>query len=87
MSEGARSSKSNVWRYVSAAVSLLIVVGIFVYAIPKFADYAQVWKAITTLTPLEMGTLDRRHDLQPLHVLVGEHGGAARACASGRRRS
>ena len=57
MSEGARSSKSNVWRYVSAAVSLLIVVGIFVYAIPKFADYAQVWKAITTLTPIEMGTL------------------------------
>lgn len=57
MSEGARSSKNNVWRYVSAAVSLLIVVGIFVYAIPKFADYAQVWKAITTLTPIEMGTL------------------------------
>jgi len=57
MSEGERSSKSNVWRYVSAAVSLLIVVGIFVYAIPKFADYAQVWKAITTLTPIEMGTL------------------------------
>ena len=57
MSETEQRSKSNVWRYVSAAVSLLIVIGIFVYAIPKFADYAEVWKAITTLTPIEMGSL------------------------------
>jgi putative heme transporter len=57
MGEGEQRSKSSVWRYVSAAVSLLIVVGIFVYAIPKFADYAEVWKAISSLTPIEMGTL------------------------------
>jgi putative heme transporter len=57
VSEAEQRSKSNVWRYVSALVSLLIVVGIFVYAIPKFADYAEVWKAITTLTPIEMGSL------------------------------
>jgi uncharacterized protein (TIRG00374 family) len=53
---GGRSSH-KVWRYVSFAVSLLIVVGIFVYAIPKFADYAEVWRAISGLTPIEMGTL------------------------------
>ena len=53
---GERSGRS-VWRYVSFAVSLLIVVGIFVFAIPKFADYAQVWKAIASLTPIEMGVL------------------------------
>ena len=27
------------------------------YAIPKFADYSAVWKSISSLTPLEMGTL------------------------------
>src|SRR2546425_8075548 len=42
---------------VGYIASVLIVVGIFVFAIPKFADYGAVWKAITTLTPLEMGSL------------------------------
>ena len=57
MGEVGERSGRNVWRYVSFAVSILIVVGIFVFAIPKFADYAQVWKAIASLTPLEMGSL------------------------------
>jgi uncharacterized membrane protein YbhN (UPF0104 family) len=38
-------------------VGLVIVVGIFAFAIPKFADYAQVWKALQDLTPLELGSL------------------------------
>ncbi|MGZ5213496.1 MAG: lysylphosphatidylglycerol synthase transmembrane domain-containing protein [Actinomycetota bacterium] len=50
-------SGRNVWRYVSFAVSLLIVVGIFVYAIPRFADYRAVWASISSLTPLELGSL------------------------------
>ena len=54
--EGGRSGR-GVWRYVSFAISLLIVVGIFVYAIPKFADYAQVWRSISGLTTLELGSL------------------------------
>ena len=49
--------KKNFWRYVSFAVSLAIVVGIFAFAIPKFADYKDVWAAIQTLTPLETGSL------------------------------
>ena len=57
MSEPGGRSRRNVWRYVSFAVSLLIVVGIFVYAIPKFADYSAVWASISSLTPLELGTL------------------------------
>lgn len=31
-------------RIVSGLISLAIVVGIFVFAIPKVADYSEVWK-------------------------------------------
>jgi uncharacterized protein (TIRG00374 family) len=44
-------------RVISGLISLVVVVGIFVYAIPKIADYGEVWKTMTTLTPLEIGTL------------------------------
>jgi putative heme transporter len=44
-------------RLISGAVSLVLVVGIFVYAIPKIADYGEVWTTISGLTPLEIGTL------------------------------
>jgi putative heme transporter len=47
----------NVKKMLGLAASIVIVVGIFVYAIPKFADYAEVWKAAQTLTPLEIGSL------------------------------
>src|SRR5258705_11913136 len=57
MAEAKGRSGHRVWRYVSFAVSILIVIGIFVFAIPKFADYAQVWKSISSLTPLELGIL------------------------------
>jgi uncharacterized protein (TIRG00374 family) len=44
-------------RVISGLFSLVVVVAIFVYAIPKIADYGEVWKTITTLTPLELGSL------------------------------
>jgi uncharacterized membrane protein YbhN (UPF0104 family) len=42
---------------LSAVVGLVIVAGVFVYAIPKFADYSQIWAAMKTLTPLEFWSL------------------------------
>ncbi|MGZ8572042.1 MAG: lysylphosphatidylglycerol synthase transmembrane domain-containing protein [Actinomycetota bacterium] len=57
MAEGDKRRGRKAWRYVSFAVSILIVVGIFVYAIPKFADYSAVWASIRSLTPLELATL------------------------------
>jgi uncharacterized membrane protein YbhN (UPF0104 family) len=45
---------SPVRRIVSGLVSLLIVGGIFVFAIPKVADYSAVWKAFESLTGLEL---------------------------------
>ena len=38
-------------------VSVAIVVAIFAYAIPKFADYGDVWEAFSSLTPLELWSL------------------------------
>jgi uncharacterized protein (TIRG00374 family) len=37
-------------------LGLIIVVGIFAFAIPKFADYSDVWKALQDLTPLELAS-------------------------------
>ncbi len=51
------TKKRSAWRYVSFGISLAIVVGIFAFAIPRFADYKDVWAAIRTLTPLEVGSL------------------------------
>ena len=39
------------------AFGLIVVVAIFVYAIPKYADYGAVWEAMKTLTPIEFWSL------------------------------
>jgi uncharacterized membrane protein YbhN (UPF0104 family) len=49
--------RSNLKRILGALVSLVIVVGIFGFAIPKVADYGAVWAAMRTMTPLELATL------------------------------
>ncbi|HET8525309.1 MAG TPA: YbhN family protein [Actinomycetota bacterium] len=45
--------KVGVKQIVFFVFGLVIVVAIFVYAIPKFADYGDVWAAMKTLTPME----------------------------------
>jgi uncharacterized membrane protein YbhN (UPF0104 family) len=53
-----RTRKSLGWqKIVGYAISLVIVVAIFTWAIPKFADYRDVWAAIQTLTPIETWSL------------------------------
>ena len=42
---------------ISAAISLVIVAAIFIYAIPRIADYSAVWATVSTLTPIEFWTL------------------------------
>lgn len=44
-------------RIVGALISLVIVVAIFVYAIPQIADYSEVWATISSLTPVELWSL------------------------------
>jgi putative heme transporter len=54
---GKVSTKKRVWRIAQIAFSVVLVVGIFWYAIPKLADYSSVWGVITEMTWLEIGTL------------------------------
>ena len=42
---------------VAFVFGIVIVIAIFAYAIPKFADYGDVWAAMRTLTPIESVTL------------------------------
>lgn len=44
-------------RIVGALISLVIVVAIFVYAIPRIADYSAVWATISGLSPIELWSL------------------------------
>jgi uncharacterized membrane protein YbhN (UPF0104 family) len=53
-----RTRKPLGWKkIVGYVVSLVIVVAIFTWAIPKFANYRDIWAAIKTLTPLETWSL------------------------------
>ncbi len=49
--------KMGLRQVLTFVVGMVIVVGIFAFAIPKFADYGEVWKALKDLTPLELGSL------------------------------
>jgi uncharacterized membrane protein YbhN (UPF0104 family) len=49
--------KRPIKRIVQALISLVIVVAIFAFAIPKIADYNAVWKAFTSMTWVELSTL------------------------------
>jgi uncharacterized membrane protein YbhN (UPF0104 family) len=44
-------------RTLQLLVSLVIVVGIFIFAIPRIADYTDVWSTIRDLTPIELSSL------------------------------
>ncbi|HEY7660550.1 MAG TPA: lysylphosphatidylglycerol synthase transmembrane domain-containing protein [Actinomycetota bacterium] len=54
--EAARS-KVGAKQIVAFVFGLVVVVAIFVFAIPKFADYGAVWEAMKVLTPVELWTL------------------------------
>jgi putative heme transporter len=55
---GEQTRKPLGWkRIVGYVISVAIVVAIFWWAIPKFADYRDVWAAIKTLTPIETWSL------------------------------
>jgi hypothetical protein len=51
------SARKRVFRVAQILISLAIVVGIFAFAIPKFADYGDVLDAVVEMTWLEITTL------------------------------
>ncbi|MDP9328853.1 MAG: YbhN family protein [Actinomycetota bacterium] len=52
-----RGGHSTRRRVITGAVSLILVVVIFAYAIPRIASYGEVWSTVSTLTPLEFWSL------------------------------
>jgi len=57
MSEPKGRTRLTWKRIVGYVISVAIVVAIFAWAIPKYADYHDVISAIRTLTPLELWSL------------------------------
>ena len=57
MSEPASRRRVLAKRFLQAAISLTIVIGIFVGVLPRFASYEDVWATITAMTDLELSTL------------------------------
>jgi putative heme transporter len=58
MGEGSeRRGRNRTRRIIQITLSLIVVVAIFAFAIPKVADYGSVWRAITAMTWLELATL------------------------------
>jgi putative heme transporter len=55
---GEQTRKPLGWkRIVGYVISVLIVIGSFWWAIPKYANYRDVWAAMKTLTPIETWSL------------------------------
>jgi uncharacterized protein (TIRG00374 family) len=52
-----KTKRGSAWRILQIVASLAIVIAIFAYAIPKFADYSTVWKQIKSMAPLQYLTL------------------------------
>ena len=44
-------------RLIQGLFSLVVVVAIFGFALPQFADFSQVWSVIGDMTPIEIGIL------------------------------
>jgi uncharacterized membrane protein YbhN (UPF0104 family) len=49
-----KKRKSRAWHVVQILLAVVVVVVCFVYAIPKFASYSEVWTEVKTMTPLEI---------------------------------
>jgi putative heme transporter len=52
-----KSTRKRVIRVAQVLISLVIVVGIFAFAIPKIANYGDVWRSVRSMTWLEITTL------------------------------
>ena len=73
---GGREPKGAPWvKVVSVAISVLLVVGIFVFAIPRIASYGEVLDTLRDLRGSSL-VLAARDLLQSVHVLAREHGRA-----------
>jgi len=52
-----KTTRKRLIRIAQIVISVIIVVGIFAFAIPKIANYGDVWKAVNAMTWLEITSL------------------------------
>jgi uncharacterized membrane protein YbhN (UPF0104 family) len=52
-----RRPRKVAWRVVQIVFSVALTIGIFVYAIPKLADYSAAWHAVTRMSSLKLAVL------------------------------
>lgn len=52
-----KRARKRAIRIAQIVISVVIVIGIFAFAIPKIANYGDVWKAVNAMTWLEITTL------------------------------
>jgi len=55
--ESAPGKSATRRRLIQAAISTVVVVAIFGFALPQFADFGQVWGVIGDMTLIEIGIL------------------------------
>lgn len=55
--ESGTPSKTRFPRWLRALLSLIVVGGIFFFALPRFADFSRVWASLRAMTWLETATL------------------------------
>jgi hypothetical protein len=83
----APKRKRPVWRVVQILLAVAVVAISFLYAIPKIANYSEVWTEIRDMTPARALVPVRGDGPEPRHLLVGEHGVDPEPRACGRPRS
>jgi uncharacterized membrane protein YbhN (UPF0104 family) len=52
-----RRPRKIAWRVAQIVFSVALTIGIFVYAIPKLADYSSAWHAVTRMSSLKLAVL------------------------------
>jgi uncharacterized membrane protein YbhN (UPF0104 family) len=53
----AERRRPGTWRILRALLSVAVIVAVFGFALPKIADFSEVWSTIAAMTWLELGTL------------------------------
>jgi uncharacterized membrane protein YbhN (UPF0104 family) len=53
----AERGRPGTWRILRALLSVAVIVAVFGFALPKIADFSEVWSTIAAMTWLELGTL------------------------------
>ena len=77
--EGARrKKKSGKGRIIAIVVSVAVIAGVFAFALPKIANYGDVWDVVKSLSWEWIAALVARGAAQHGHLRAAMDGGAAR---------